>query len=259
MRGSREANGSWKTICISRRSPRISLRVSSVSSVPLYLTEPEVGSMRRRMQRPTVDLPDPDSPTRPRVCPAPTAKETPLTAWTWWCTTFTPASSLTGKFLTRSVTSRIGTGTTPLPDSAARLASLTSAAFAASRRSSALAHGATPMAPAATSSAARRQAVSTAPKAIQVGRRVRRRRSPARAGSARGRRIRTAGRACSAARPGSASASGGRSRAASRAARRCTGASVGGRRRGPAPLGAYGRRTSPARGRRCGRRPRGRG
>ena len=57
MRGSSDAYGSWKTICISRRSARISLGPIVVSSWPWNLTEPDVGSMRRRMQRPTVDLP----------------------------------------------------------------------------------------------------------------------------------------------------------------------------------------------------------
>jgi hypothetical protein len=43
---------------------------------------PEVGSIRRRARRPTVDLPHPDSPTSASVSPAPTESETPSTART---------------------------------------------------------------------------------------------------------------------------------------------------------------------------------
>src|ERR1700737_1072508 len=39
-------------------------------------------SNRRRMARPTVDLPQPDSPTRDRVSPRSTSKDTPSTACT---------------------------------------------------------------------------------------------------------------------------------------------------------------------------------
>ena len=38
-------------------------------SVPSKLIVPAVGSMRRRSSRPTVVLPQPDSPTRPSVSP----------------------------------------------------------------------------------------------------------------------------------------------------------------------------------------------
>ena len=42
--------------------------------------EPELGCCNRRIVRPRVDLPQPDSPTRPRVCPARTVRLTPSTA-----------------------------------------------------------------------------------------------------------------------------------------------------------------------------------
>src|SRR5947207_5344551 len=41
---------------------------------------PAVGSIRRNTVRPTVDLPQPDSPTRPSVSPASIVKLTPSTA-----------------------------------------------------------------------------------------------------------------------------------------------------------------------------------
>src|SRR5438270_3700382 len=58
---------------------------------------PEVAGRRRTMTRPSVDLPHPDSPTRPSVSPAAMVRSTPSTAWT------TPRPSRlppVGKYLT---------------------------------------------------------------------------------------------------------------------------------------------------------------
>ena len=61
-RGLSEENGSWNTICIRRRSVRwLAPRAASTSS-PAKRTEPAVGSIRRRANRATVDLPQPLSP-----------------------------------------------------------------------------------------------------------------------------------------------------------------------------------------------------
>ena len=46
------------------------------------VTEPEVMASSCRIARPVVDLPQPDSPTRPRVSPSNTSKEIPATACT---------------------------------------------------------------------------------------------------------------------------------------------------------------------------------
>ena len=70
MRGLSDAYGSWKMICMSRASARSSSLPARVTSLPSNQTSPEVGSIRRRMQRPVVLLPQPDSPTRPSVSPA---------------------------------------------------------------------------------------------------------------------------------------------------------------------------------------------
>ena len=51
-----------------------------VMSAPLRWTVPAVGSSRRRMQLPTVDLPLPDSPTRPTTSPRSIDSETSSTA-----------------------------------------------------------------------------------------------------------------------------------------------------------------------------------
>ena len=58
--------GSWKTTCISVRSLRSSPPDIVVTSCPRNRTEPDVGSMSRRMLRPRVVLPQPDSPTMPK-------------------------------------------------------------------------------------------------------------------------------------------------------------------------------------------------
>ena len=49
-------------------------------SVPLTLMLPAVGSISRRIARPTVDLPQPDSPTSASVSPARIESDTPSTA-----------------------------------------------------------------------------------------------------------------------------------------------------------------------------------
>ena len=75
-------------ICISLRSPRISvgsiLRFLSTlnSSCPLNTTDPALGVSRLSIVRPVVDLPQPDSPTRPKISPRRMEKLTSLTART---------------------------------------------------------------------------------------------------------------------------------------------------------------------------------
>ena len=81
-------------------------------SWPSNMIEPAVGSSSLMIARPVVDLPHPDSPTRPSVSPASTEKQTPSTA----CTAPTlPLRSRCpwriGKCFLRSLTaSRIGDG-----------------------------------------------------------------------------------------------------------------------------------------------------
>src|SRR5690349_477656 len=69
-------------ICISRRSWRRRLLSSASTSWPANVICPAVGSIKRNRQRPTVDLPQPDSPTSPSVSPAKMSNETPSTART---------------------------------------------------------------------------------------------------------------------------------------------------------------------------------
>ena len=69
MRGLSEANGSWNTICIRRRSLRNGSPLIVVMSVPSKRIVPAVGSISRSTKRAVVDLPQPDSPTSASVSP----------------------------------------------------------------------------------------------------------------------------------------------------------------------------------------------
>src|SRR5262245_34908166 len=79
-RGLSDANGSWKTICICRRSGRKSPSPRLVMSLPSNSIRPSVGLYSRRIARPTVDFPQPDSPTSPSVSPRRMSIVTPSTA-----------------------------------------------------------------------------------------------------------------------------------------------------------------------------------
>ena len=107
IRGFREPPGSWKMICISRRSARISVADCLNTGLPSKCTSPLVASSRRRIVRPTVVLPHPDSPTRPSVSPTPRSKLTPSTARTW-STVRWKRPRFTGKWVLRSLTSSSG-------------------------------------------------------------------------------------------------------------------------------------------------------
>ena len=78
----RDSNGSWKIICMSRRRLRKAPWSRVAKSFPSNSTLPPVGVYNRRMERPTVVFPQPDSPTKPRVSPVRAFSETPSTACT---------------------------------------------------------------------------------------------------------------------------------------------------------------------------------
>ena len=80
IRGFSDAYGSWKTICISRRTLRISRRSKCVMSRPLKMIFPDVGSTSLMIVRDSVVLPQPDSPTSPIVSPALIERSTVSTA-----------------------------------------------------------------------------------------------------------------------------------------------------------------------------------
>ena len=67
--GFKEVKGSWKMICIFLRISFICLDEYPTMSWPLYRISPDVGSSRRKMVLPSVDFPQPLSPTTPSVSP----------------------------------------------------------------------------------------------------------------------------------------------------------------------------------------------
>src|SRR3989441_6235400 len=103
IRGSKEANGSWKIICILRRTRRRRQPRRRVMSVPSKTTLPAVTGSKAVIRRARVDFPQPDSPTRPTVSPRRISRSTPSTA-----RTAAPPRPLSGKCLnapdTRSTT-----------------------------------------------------------------------------------------------------------------------------------------------------------
>src|SRR2546428_9941117 len=93
-------------ICMSRRSRRSSSLVSLKMFRPSKYASPLVGSISRRITRPSVVFPQPDSPTSPSVSPRRIVRDTPSTAftaptWRWMMNPF-----VMGKCLTRLRTSR---------------------------------------------------------------------------------------------------------------------------------------------------------
>jgi len=99
FRGLSDAYGSWNTICISRRIGRRSRRERCEMSRPSNSIFPSVSSCRRTMQRPSVDLPQPDSPTRPSVSPARMSNDTSSTACTRAISRWMMMPFLIGKYL----------------------------------------------------------------------------------------------------------------------------------------------------------------
>src|SRR5450830_1074085 len=77
-RGFSEAYGFWNTIWILRWVSTLGV----VMSLPSNASAPLVAGSRPAIMRPTVDLPQPDSPTSPSTSPLATLSDTSLTAYT---------------------------------------------------------------------------------------------------------------------------------------------------------------------------------
>ncbi len=112
MAGFSDALGSWKTIAISRRSGRKPFSGRPTSSWPFQRTEPNVAGTSPRIVRPSDVLPEPDSPTRPKISPRRTSNETPSTARTVAPEDSSPAP--TWKWVCRSRICRIASSA-PVP------------------------------------------------------------------------------------------------------------------------------------------------
>jgi hypothetical protein len=69
-------------ICSLRRNSRMRALLAVTTFSPLKRISPASGSIRRRPARPAVDLPQPDSPTRPKASPSRTSNEMPSSART---------------------------------------------------------------------------------------------------------------------------------------------------------------------------------
>src|SRR5579872_2000055 len=118
-RGSSDEYGSWSTTCIRLRYGRRPCSSSRARSTLSNHTSPSSGRYSRSRHRPSVLLPHPDSPTRPRVRPRAMSKDTPSTAWTASGAARRNTSSGlrgNGKCLTRLRTLSSGPGTLGPPD-----------------------------------------------------------------------------------------------------------------------------------------------
>ena len=115
--GSSEDCGSWNMSCRSRRLCRSSPRRSLDTSSPSSEIAPEFGFSSATISLPIVVLPHPDSPTRPNVVPAGTAKETSDTALTLPTLRCRIAPEVIGNSFTRLRSS--SSGGTPSPFAAA--------------------------------------------------------------------------------------------------------------------------------------------
>ena len=82
IRGSRDAIGSWNTTCRLRRSALRSRLFSVDVSLPSTSIVPAVGVPMLRISSSVVVLPQPDSPTSPRVSPSRMSRSIPSTACT---------------------------------------------------------------------------------------------------------------------------------------------------------------------------------
>src|SRR5208283_2102771 len=98
--GCKDENGSWKIICMFRRSSLSSCPFNSRMFLPSNRTLPAVGSISLRTVLPRVVFPQPDSPASPNISPFLTSKLMPSTAFTY-PTTFSRRPPLTGKYFVR--------------------------------------------------------------------------------------------------------------------------------------------------------------
>ena len=121
MCGSSDMYGSWKMICILRWMSTSSRPCAEVMSWPSNTILPLVGSYMRMSVRPSVDLPQPDSPTRPNVSPRRMARSMPSTARTTCLVR--PKKWCTGKCLHSPVASRMTSDVAPVALAPQRTAS----------------------------------------------------------------------------------------------------------------------------------------
>jgi hypothetical protein len=100
-RGFSEPYGSWKIICTLRRISASAPPCSGAMLVPSTTISPAATGTSFMIALPRVDLPQPDSPTRPSVSPTArsrltpdTARTTPLAVLKWTRTSFSASSDI---------------------------------------------------------------------------------------------------------------------------------------------------------------------
>ncbi|MNY22696.1 hypothetical protein D3C86_1563290 [compost metagenome] len=81
-RGLNERYGSWNTIWMRLHHCRQAARDRRDTSSPFITMRPDVGRAKCARQRPSVVLPEPDSPTMPSVSPRAKDSDTPSSAST---------------------------------------------------------------------------------------------------------------------------------------------------------------------------------
>src|SRR5664279_1298047 len=108
IRGFRDEYGSCSTIWMLRRTALSALPDSWAMSSPWNKICPSVGWSRRMSSRAVVDLPQPDSPTSPRVSPLYSFRSMPSTARTAPTCFLNRMPWVSGKCLTSPRTSRTG-------------------------------------------------------------------------------------------------------------------------------------------------------
>ena len=108
MRGLSDEYGSWKMALMRLRMERNSLPLSVLISTPSNFTSPSVCWCSCRMQRPSVLLPLPLSPTRPSVSPRCIVSDTSSTALTSPMRRLNTMPEVTGKYFFTRLTSTRG-------------------------------------------------------------------------------------------------------------------------------------------------------
>ena len=101
MRGFSELHGSWNTACTELRYDFLAAAVELWTSWPSKRIDPSVGSSSISIIFAVVLLPQPDSPTTPRVSPARSSKEMSSTALMWPVTLEINSPLVTGNHFLR--------------------------------------------------------------------------------------------------------------------------------------------------------------
>ena len=126
-RGFSDSYGSWNTICSPRSRPGRWRRPSTVTGWPSKAAVPAARGTRPAAARASVDLPHPDSPTKPTISPRATVRSTPSRArmrcpWRRYSTAAPDSASTGGEPAARCCGSAVMTSPPPAGGRAGRRA-----------------------------------------------------------------------------------------------------------------------------------------